>query len=539
MAPPPRPLVFQPAATGGLARGIRQIVAAVWPTLGPLPRRVAIQRPFAGSAPELLDDAGTIARRIVELPDRDEDMGAMLLRGILWRLREEVGDGTATAAVLFGAVFDGGARSLAAGGDATRLRQHLERGARVIAGELAGMASRVSGQEALTRLAAAICHDPPLAALLGEIFDLIGEWGQLDIQQGRGRGLEREYVEGLSWEGGVLARRMIADERAGETRLGPSAILIGDLAIDDPRELVPLLELAVAEESSSLLIVANRLSEGALALLLAQDPARLRVVAVRTPGLGEEEQAAALEDLAILTGGRRLLRAAGDTLAAIGPGDLGRARRVRATRGQFEVAGGGGDPRALRRHIAALRAACEGADDRAQRDGLRERVGRLLGGAATLWVGGATEAESAARLDLARRTADALRGALQGGVLPGGGAALLACRPAAREALARAGDPDERAAWGILLAALEAPFRALLANAGFDAAEALAAVERAGPGHGFDLRAGRVVDPVAAGILDVAAAQGAALHAAVTGAGLALTIDVLIHRREREVAPSP
>ncbi len=538
MAPPPRPLVFQPAATGGLARGIRQIVAAVRPTLGPLPRRVAIQRPFAGSAPELLDDAGTIARRIVELPDRDEDMGAMLLRGILWRLREEVGDGTATAAVLFGAVFDGGARSLAAGGDATRLRQHLERGARVIAGELAGMASRVSGQEALTRLAAAICHDPPLAALLGEIFDLIGEWGQLDIQQGRGRGLEREYVEGLSWEGGVLARRMIADERAGETRLGPSAILIGDLAIDDPRELVPLLELAVAEESSSLLIVANRLSEGALALLLAQDPARLRVVAVRTPGLGEEEQAAALEDLAILTGGRRLLRAAGDTLAAIGPGDLGRARRVRATRGQFEVAGGGGDPRALRRHIAALRAACEGADDRARRDGLRERVGRLLGGAATLWVGGATEAESAARLDLARRTADALRGRSGGrparrrrraaGVPPGGA-----------EALARAGDPDERVAWGILLAALEAPFRALLANAGFDAAEALAAVERAGPGHGFDLRAGRVVDPVAAGILDVAAAQGAALHAAVTGAGLALTIDVLIHRREREVAPSP
>lgn len=534
-----RPLVFQPAAARGLQRGIGQIIDAVRPTLGPRPRLVAIQRPFGTAAPELLDDAGTIARRIVELADRDEDMGAMFLRSLLWRLHEEVGDGTATAAVLFGVVFDRGLRYIAAGGNAMQLRRHLEGGVQTILDELSGMVSPLSGQESLTQLAASICYDPPLAALLGEIFDLIGQWGQLDIRQGQSRGLEREYVEGMYWDGGILSRYMIADEVKLETQLGPSAILISDFEIDDPHQLVPLLELAIGAEIGALLIVASRLSESALGLLINQDAAKLRAIAVKTPGLGADEQAAALQDLAILTGGRPLLTAAGDALSGLKVEDLGGARRAWANRHFFGVVGGGGDPRALRAHIAHLRGAFGRIEDSEARDKLRERIGRLLGGAATLFVGGATEAEIIARQELAQRTADALRGAIAGGVVPGGGIALLACRSALRRLLERSTDPDQRAAYDILLAALEVPARTLLSNGGYDAAEILADIGRAGPGYGFDIVSGQIVDMAAAGIFDAVTVQQAAVRGAVMSAALALTIDVLLHHRKRETAYAP
>ncbi len=258
-------------------------------------------------------------------------------------------------------------------------------------------------------------------------------------------------------------------------------------------------------------------------------------MAVKAPGLRADDQAAALEDLAVLTGGRRLLRAAGDQLGHIRIADLGRARRAWANKDHFGIVGGKGDPRGLRQHVASLRATYAAVEDPQARKLQRQRLGRLCGGAATLWVGGATESDITIRKDVAERAAEALRGAIAGGVLPGAGVALLACRPALWRALEQSDEPDERAAYRVLLDALSAPIHTIASNAGYDAGMVMANLAQVGSGYGLDARSGQVVDVVHAGILDVATTQQMAIYSAIETAALALTIDVLVTRAQPEM----
>lgn len=527
-------VVFQPTVYRAIQRGINQMVEAVRPTLGPLPRIVAIERSDRGKTPELLDSGGVILRRILALPDRNEDMGAMFVRHVLWHVHEKVGDGTATAAVLLQSIYDQGLRYLTSGGNAMQLRRYLEKGASVILDELDGMAGPVAGKEHLAQIAESVCYDPPLARLLGEIFDILGEYGQLQTRSGRGRELEREYVEGMYWDGGVLSRQMLTDQIKLRTELENAAVLVTDLEIEDPRQILPVVEMVARSEIRSLLIIAKKLADSVTALLLSasRDPARLLVVAAKTPGTTLTDQAAALEDLVMLTGGRALVSAAGDSLEGVTLEDLGHARRAWVDRTYFGIIGGKGDPRALRAHIANLRTAFGRATENDARRKLQERIGKLMGGSAVLWVGGATEPEIKARKELAERTADALRGAVREGVLPGGGVSLLACRPALQRRLDQSADADERAAYQILIKAVEAPIRTILANAGYDASEVMAKIKLAGAGHGFDVRCGQITDMAQAGIWDAAAVQKAAVHSAVASAALALTTDVLVHHKE-------
>ncbi len=515
------------------------MVDAVRPTLGPLPRVVALT-PVTGRdrMPEILDDGGVIARRIIQIPDRDEDMGAMFVRHMLWRLHKKAGDGTATAAVLFQSVYDQGVRYIASGGNTMALRQYLEKGLQVILDELTSLAVHMEGKERFAQIAETICYDPPLARMLGEIFDIIGEYGQLEIRQGQGRELEREYVEGMYWKGGVFSRQMIADHSKLRTDLENAAILIGDLEIEDARQLAGVVGMVMQARIPSLLVIAGTLSDSAKSVLLtaSRDPDRFKAIAVKAPGAMIDDRAAALEDLAILTGGRPFARTAGYALSAIKLEDLGRARRAWADRTYFGIIGGRGDPRALRKHIADLRTAFRESEELDARKKLRERIGKLIGGSATLWVGGISELEVSTRKELAQRTADALRGAIIEGVLPGGGVALLACRPALQRLLDQSTDPDERAAYRILIRALEEPIRTILTNAGYDASEVMAEVRRAGAGYGFDVRSGQVADMMEVGIFDAASVQKQAVHSAVASAALALTIDVLIHHKKPKEA---
>jgi chaperonin GroEL len=530
-----RRVVVQPATYESMQRGIDQIVRAIRPTLGPLPRVVALERAVGSNKPpELLDDGGVIARRIIQLADRGDDVGAMYIRHLLWKLHEEVGDGTATAAMLFQSVFDQGVRYVTAGGNAMRLRHYIERGMRLILDELAGQAVHLEGKRRLAQIAESICYDPPLAKMLGEVFDIIGEYGQLEIRSGRSREIEREYVEGMYWKSGVLSRQMITDHTKLRTDMNDVAILISDLDIQEPRSLIPVVDQVVRDGTRALLVIAKQLSDAAMAVLLtvSRDREKFQAIAVKVPGSKLDDQAGAMEDLAILTGGRALVSAAGNTLARFRLQDLGRARRVWADRTYFGIVGGKGDTRALRKHIADLRAAYKGVDDPEARKKLRERIGKLMGGAATLWVGGTTELEIEARKALAQRTADALRGGILDGVLPGGGVALLACRPALQAEMEQATNPDARAACRILIKTLEAPIRAILTNAGYDASEVMAEIKQSDPGWGFDVRSGQIVDMAEAGVYDVASVQTAAVRSGIAGAALALTVDVMVHHQK-------
>jgi chaperonin GroEL len=532
---PPR-VVFQPRSHQGMQKGINQLVDVVRPTLGPCPRTVVVENTFHDKAPELLDSAGIITRRIIQLPDRDADVGAMLLRHVLWRVHDEVGDGTATAAVLFQAVYNRGLQYIAAGGNAMRLRRYLERGMQDILDELDRQTMRLEGQAQLTQLAESLCYDPPLARLLGEMFDIVGEYGQVDIRTGYGRQLERQYVEGMYWSSGVMSPRMYTDQVKLRADLADAALLISDLAIEDPRQLMPVIDASMEQRIQTLVIVAEKLSDNAMAFLLAasRDPERFRVVAMRTPGTGTVEHMIAMEDLAILTGGRPLISAAGDTLRQFKIAQLGHARRVWADRSYLGVIGGKGDARVLRRHIASLRAAYRAAAEPKQRESLQQRIGKLMGGSATLLIGGSTDSETTVREEQARKTAMLLRAALHEGVLPGGGMALLACRCRLRQRMEASEDLDEQTACRILLHALEEPIRTIATNAGHDAAAVMAQVDRAAPGWGFDARSGQIVDMAVEGIYDVAAAQKAAVRGAISGAATALTIDTVIHKRNPE-----
>jgi chaperonin GroEL len=528
-----RRVIFQPAAYRGMQKGIDQIVNAIRPTLGPLSGVVAIM-PVVDSnkMPEMLDNGGVIARRIIQLPNRDQDMGAMFIRHMLWRVHEQVGDGTATAAVLFQSIYNQGLRYITSGGNAMLFRRYLEKGMRALLDELTGMTTPVEGKEKLTQIANSVCADPPLAKMLGEIFDIVGEYGRLEIRSGRSREIEREYVEGMYWNKGVVSREMLADRVKFRTELENPAILISDLSIEDPHQLLPLLERLIQAEIRSLLIVATTISPAVIGFLLANSkPEKLQLVAVKTPGATLPDQTAALQDLAVLTGGRPVIKATKESLAGITVQDLGRARKAWADRFYFGINGGKGDPRALRMHIADLRAAFERTQDTQVREKIQERLGKLMGGAATLWVGGITKSDIDARKELAERTSSALRGAIREGVIPGGGVALLACRPALEELLKASTELEERAAYRTLLRAMEEPMRTIIANTGYDASEVMAEVRLAGPGHGFDATAQQIVDVVNVGILDVASVQKAAVHGAISSAALALTTDVLIHRK--------
>ncbi|NJN96239.1 MAG: hypothetical protein HC875_20070 [Anaerolineales bacterium] len=265
-----REVMFQPRTYRGFQRGVNQIAAAIRPTLGPRPRIVAIQRILDKRMPEMLDNGGVIAQRIIQLPGWDADVGAMYIRDMLWRLHDQVGDGTGTAALVFQAIYNEGVRYLTSGGNARRLHEFLQKGLEVILAQLTAMTVHVSGKERLAQIAEAICYDPVLAKMMGEIFDIIGEYGRLEIRPGRGRELEREYVEGMYWERGLVSREMIADHKRARTELENTAILISDLDIDQPQQLFPALELALRAKIGTLLIVANRLSASASSAFAGQ-----------------------------------------------------------------------------------------------------------------------------------------------------------------------------------------------------------------------------------------------------------------------------
>jgi chaperonin GroEL len=412
------------------------------------------------------------------------------------------------------------------------LRHHLEKATRLILDQLVHMTLPISGREKLSGLAETICYDPPLARMWGEIFDIIGPYGNLDVRSGRSHDLEREYVEGMYWNGGVFSHEMITDPALGRVQLEDVAVLISDLDANEPQDLLPLLEAAIQAGIKALVLVLESISDRMLSVILEKtNREKVKVVAVKSPAMHEDVHRTSLEDLAVLTGGCPHYRASGDTLINVAIEDLGRARRAWADPNHFGIIGGRGDPRKLRQHIAQLRTAFINIKDVDERKRLQERIGKLMGGSATLWVGAATPLEVERRKELAVRTAEAMRGAMREGVLPGGGISLIACRDLLERKKHEAQESDERAAYNILFQAFETPQRTLLINAGYRPDEVLASVYRAGAGHGFDVLRGEVVDMFQAGIIDAASVIKAAVFGALHGAALALTVDVLVHRK--------
>lgn len=531
-------VLFQPAARRHFLRGAQHMVAVLRPTLGPFPRGVLVMPERGiGREPEWLDSGGLIARRIVQLADAYADPGAMFVRHMVWRLYEDVGDGTATAAVVFLELLEQGMRYVAAGGDPTPLCRHLISMTESICAALAAQATPIEGRQQISHLAKSICSDSSIATALGEVFNIIGAEGCLDVRSGLRPGVEREYTEGMVYESTLMSPRFQPDGISRLIELEQAALVISDLDVCSPRDILPAMEAALATKAQALVLIADHLSDEAhLVLDVNRRRGTLPSFAVRVPGLRRDEQVAALEDIAALTGGIPLRREAGASLTTITPDQLGRVRRAWANTTRFGLARGSGDPRALWLYLNALRCACKCADNPSTRRDLQRRIGRLIGGTAVVRVGAATTVETSARIALAQRTADVMRSALRSGVVPGGGAAFLGCR-----SVVPALDVDcaECAAGTMWRRALEAPARVIAANAGYDADAVISALNTLPAGYGLEVRSGRLTDMRCAGVLDPVDVLIAAVRTAGSGAALALTIDAQVYRRSPSVSVAP
>ncbi len=519
-----------------MLRGVEKVVGAVRPTLGPFPRLVAVAPTMPGRSPELLDDGGIIARRIIQLPDRDEDIGAMYLRHLLWRVREDCGDGTATTAVLFDEILQQGVRHIVQGGSAMRLRAFLEKGARLVHLEMGKMTQQVSDNGSVARIAESICYDPAMANLLGEVFELIGPYGHFELRSGQGRGLEYESVLGVYWESRLLSKTMINVPGEGKAVLAEAAVLVTDFAIDDPHHLVHMITEAKKAGKSNLVLICNSINDTCVGFLNAESTRKvLHVIAVKTPASRLDEQIAAVQDISILTGASPLTLHAGETLMDVKGEHFGQARSIWANDQFFGIVSGKGNPHKIREHYWSLKSQYARLEFGEARTMMRNRIGKLLGGAVVLHVGGATETEINVRKDLAERSVESIRGALIDGVLPGGGMAFLACRPALKQAQQQAQDPDEVAAYRILFNAMDLPLRTMAENAGLRPDEVMAELKHSGPGFGYDIRRQQVIPMAQGDILDPAHVVQLAAYRSIVGAALLLTVDVLVHHKNPKI----
>jgi chaperonin GroEL len=527
-------VTLQPRTYQAILKGTDLIADAVRPTLGPLPRLVVLERLQRTEAPEFLDDAATIARRIIQIEPRASDVGAMLLRHAMWQMRQEAGDGVATMALLYQSLLREGIRAVRQFDcNAMLLRAGLEKGLAAVLGCLDQQASPLGDKQAITAIALGMCQgDHAMAEVLGEIFDIVGPDGMIVVEGWEKLGLEREYIEGTYWKlSGWLSRLLVTDKARGRTVFEDAALLISDFDVKDPAQLIVPLEKCLKAGVKRLVIIAKDMSDAAIGLLVNNNQAKtIETLAVRTPRVSEMGRVASMEDIAILTGGRPLYAVAYSSLDELRVDDLGHARRAWATDSLFGIYGGKGDPRQIRRRMADVRGMLSLAETEQDKADLQMRLGRLHGGTVILRIGAIHETEREARKAMAERAVTSIRNAVLGGVIPGGGAALLHAQSSLAEL--PASTEEDAFAYRILARALEEPMRAIAQKAGAVPDVIIEKASHAPAGTGFDAVSGKIVDARRAGILDSAIVLQKALEIAVSGAALALTTDVIIHHRK-------
>ncbi len=514
---------------------------AIRSTLGPLPRLVVAEAQRRTDVPEFLDNGALIARRIIEISPRGCDVGAMLVRHALWQMHTQVGDGSATMAVLYQAILREGIRHIAQSGcSAMMLRTGLEKGLNVVLDSLRQQVTPLVGKQAITNVAAGMCQgDMKMAEILGEIFDRVGPDGLIVVEGWEKLGLEREYIEGTYWKlSGWLSRLFVSDAAKRSTVFEDAAILISDFDIQEPSLLVPVLANCIRAGIKHLVILARDMSERAIGLLVHNNQLKtIQTLAVRTPKVTEMDRVAAIEDIAALTGGKPFYSAAYGSFDEFRVDDLGHARRAWAMESLFGVFGGESDSLLLRRRMAEIRGRLSCADDEHTRRDLQTRLGHLSGGTAILRVGAIHETEREARKAMAERAVANVRCALVGGVVPGGGAALITAQSAL---LRQASNSDiEAMACKILARALEEPMRMIAMNAGYEPEVVIENVKSSPGGTGFDARTGQIVDMKRSGILEPLSVLQKAVEVAVSGAVMALTTDVIFHHAQPRECVEP
>jgi chaperonin GroEL len=524
-------LKFNEDARRSLERGVNVLADAVKVTLGPKGRYVVLDKKFG--APTITNDGVTIAREI-EVEDVFENQGAQLVREVATATNDVAGDGTTTATVLAQAIVREGLKNVAAGANPLGLKRGIEAAVDQVVESLKTQSKEISGKEDIARVATISAREREIGDVIADAIDKVGKDGVVNVEEGQTFGLELEFTEGMQFDKGYLSPYMITDAERMEAVMEDPYILVANQKVGAVKDLLPVLE-QVIQAGRPLLIVAEDVEGEALATIVVN---KLRgtftAVAVKAPGFGDRRKRM-LEDIAILTGAEVITEEMGLKLENTKLSQLGRARRVVIDKDSTTIIDGGGDAEGIKGRIKQLKAEIENTDSDFDREKLQERLAKLAGGVAVVKVGAATETEMKEKKHRVEDALQATRAALEEGIVPGGGVALLNATGSIK--LDGFDDPDERTGAQIIVRALEEPLRQLADNAGLEGSVVVNKVRTATKGQGLNVETGEVEDLVKAGIIDPTMVTRSALqNAASIGKNILTTEAIVAEPPEKQPA---
>jgi chaperonin GroEL len=532
-------LVFSEDARRRLKAGVDALANAVATTLGPKGRNVALDKKFG--APTVTHDGVTVAKEI-ELEDPFENMGAQLLKEAATKTNDIAGDGTTTSTVLAHAIVTEGLKNLAAGSNPMLLKRGIESGTDAVVEALRKMAQKIETKEEIASVATISAADEEIGQLIADVMDKVGKDGVITVEESKSLQFETEYVEGMQFDRGYISAYFITSPDTMEAVITDPYILIYDKKISAAADIVPVLEKLVQIGKRDLVIVAEDVDGEALAtLVLNKLRGMLNVLAIKAPGFGDRRKAM-LQDIAILTGGTVITEELGKKLESTTLSDLGRAGKVVATKDDSTVIEGKGNAKAIKGRIEEIRVEIDKSTSDYDKEKLQERLAKLSGGVAVIRVGAATETELKEKKHRVEDALSATRAAVEEGIVPGGGVALINALSALDKV--RMDGEDETIGVTILRRALEQPMRKIAANAGQDGAVIIEAVRRKAKEEknkniGYDVLSGEYVDMIKAGIIDPAKVTRGALENAASIASMILTTEALITDvPEKDKAPA-
>ena len=536
---PAKQIIFGEEARRSLKKGIDVMANAVGTTLGPKGRNVALDKKWG--APTITHDGVTVAKEI-ELEDPYENMGAQLLKEAATKTNDVAGDGTTTATVLAHMIVTEGLKNVAAGANPMLIKRGIEKATQAIVEAIKAQSKNLVTKDEIANVAAISANDKEIGALIAEVMDKVGKDGVITVEESRGLAFETEYVEGMQFDRGYISPYFITNPEAMQAELEESYILIYDKKISSATDIIPILEKLVQVGKRELVVIAEDVDGEALAtLVLNKLRGTFSLLAVKAPGFGDRRKAM-LQDIAILTGGQVITEEMGRKLETAQISDLGQARKVVSTKDDTTLIEGKGSDSEIKGRMEQIKVEIEKSTSDYDKEKLQERLAKLTGGVAVIKVGAATEVELKEKKHRVEDALSATRAAVEEGIVPGGGVALLNAVPALDSI--KMDLLDEQTGVNILKRALEEPMRGIVQNAGMDGAVVVQNVrrfqeEKKNDKIGYDVLANDYGDMVEKGIIDPAKVTRSAVENAASIAAMILTTEALITEIPEKEPPAP
>ncbi len=526
-------IIFGQEARRALKKGVDTLADSVRLTLGPKGRPVALDKKWG--PPTVINDGVTIAKEI-ELPDPFENMGAQLLKQASSKTNDKCGDGTTTSTVLAQAIVTGGFKNITAGADAMAIKRGIEKGVGILVDELKKKAITISGKEQIAQVATISAVDAQIGSLIADVMEKVGKDGVITVEESKGLQFETEFVEGMKFDRGYISPYFITNPDRMETVIDDPYILITDKKISAIADILPALE-KILQVSKNLVIIAEDIEGEALATLVVNKlRGTINCLAVKAPGFGDRRKAM-LEDMAILTGGKVISEEVGRKLDSVTVADLGRCRKVVADKDNCTIVEGKGSEDAIKARIKQIKAQIDETTSDFDREKLQERLAKLAGGVAVIKVGAATETELKEKKHRVEDALSATRAAVEEGILPGGGVALLNASAGLDQYIKEGG--DEATGIKVLKEAIEEPIKCIAFNAGVEGSVVVDNVKKSKPGVGYDASKNEYGDMVKKGIIDPLKVVRTALENASSVAVMILTTEALVTDiPEKDKAPA-